>query len=150
MRLNNILVLRLQQETDSYQSKRGWVFVFGEKLKYLRKERRYTQTELAGLLGIAPSTIGMYEQGRRQPDNNTLFKLSRLLNVTVDYLVSEETEQDGDKDIEEVISEIKSKLLSSGGLMFNGRPLSARELQKIADTVELSIKVLALDQEHKN
>lgn len=121
--------------------------MFSEKLKYLRKQRGYTQQELADLLGISPSAVGMYEQGRRQPDSHTLYKISRLLSVTVDYLVNDDDALEGDKDIEQVILEIKTKLLSSNGLMFNGKPLSAQELKKIADTVELSIKVLALDQD---
>lgn len=120
--------------------------MLGEKLRHLRKERGLTQQELAEKVMVAPSTIGMYEQGRREPDTTTLSKLSQVLHVSVDYLLSEEQE-DADKDIEDVIAEIRQRLLTNGQLMFNGRPLSIEELEKIADTVELSIKVLALDKE---
>lgn len=120
--------------------------MLGEKLRHLRKERGLTQQELAEKVMVAPSTIGMYEQGRREPDTTTLSKLSQVLHVSVDYLLSE-SQEDADKDIEDVIAEIRQRLLTNGQLMFNGRPLSIEELEKIADTVELSIKVLALDKE---
>lgn len=120
--------------------------MLGEKLRHLRKERGLTQQELAEKVMVAPSTIGMYEQGRREPDTTTLSKLSQVLHVSVDYLLSE-GQEDADKDIEDVIAEIRQRLLTNGQLMFNGRPLSIEELEKIADTVELSIKVLALDKE---
>lgn len=120
--------------------------MLGEKLRHLRKERGLTQQELAEKVMVAPSTIGMYEQGRREPDTATLSKLSQVLHVSVDYLLSE-GQEDADKDIEDVIAEIRQRLLTNGQLMFNGRPLSIEELEKIADTVELSIKVLALDKE---
>lgn len=120
--------------------------MLGEKLRHLRKERGLTQQELAEKVMVAPSTIGMYEQGRREPDTSTLSKLSQVLHVSVDYLLSE-SQEDADKDIEDVIAEIRQRLLTNGQLMFNGRPLSIEELEKIADTVELSIKVLALDKE---
>lgn len=120
--------------------------MLGEKLRHLRKERGLTQQELAEKVMVAPSTIGMYEQGRREPDTSTLSKLSQVLHVSVDYLLSE-GQEDADKDIEDVIAEIRQRLLTNGQLMFNGRPLSIEELEKIADTVELSIKVLALDKE---
>lgn len=120
--------------------------MLGEKLRHLRKERGLTQQELAEKVMVAPSTIGMYEQGRREPDTSTLSKLCQVLHVSVDYLLSE-SQEDADKDIEDVIAEIRQRLLTNGQLMFNGRPLSIEELEKIADTVELSIKVLALDKE---
>lgn len=46
-----------------------------------------TQADLAKLLGIAASTIGMYEQGRRNPDTKTLTLLAEFFDVSVDYLL---------------------------------------------------------------
>lgn len=60
---------------------------FNERLKLLRKERDYTQDQLANLLGISRSSLAMYEQGRRKPDFETLEAMADLFNVDIDYLL---------------------------------------------------------------
>ena len=47
-----------------------------ETLKKLRKSKGLTQAELGKILGVSPSTIGMYEQGRRTPDKDALIAIS--------------------------------------------------------------------------
>ena len=59
---------------------------FSEALRNLREERKLTQEELARALGVSRSTIGMYEQGKREPDFETEEKLADFFNVTLDYL----------------------------------------------------------------
>ena len=56
--------------------------IFGKQLKELRTEKGYTQRTLAEKLGISPSAVGMYEQGRREPDNEMLSKLCYILETT--------------------------------------------------------------------
>lgn len=51
---------------------------FGDKLREARKNKGYTQEQIAGLLGIAKSTYTGYEKGVREPD---LFKIKRLVEV---------------------------------------------------------------------
>jgi transcriptional regulator with XRE-family HTH domain len=56
-------------------------------LKKLREEKGLAQSELGKKLGISPSTVGMYEQGRRVPDVPILKKMSAFFNVSIDYLL---------------------------------------------------------------
>ena len=60
---------------------------FSTRLKKLRKLNNYTQEDLAKLLGITAGAVGLYEQNRREPDNNTVKQLARIFNVTIDYLL---------------------------------------------------------------
>lgn len=60
---------------------------FHQRLRLLRKQFGLTQEELGKKLGITPASIGLYEQGRRTPDNNMLIQLATLFNVSVDYLL---------------------------------------------------------------
>ena len=64
---------------------------FSERLKELRKSNGYTQEHLAKKIGITPGAIGLYEQDRREPDNDTLIALSEVFGVSVDYLLGLET-----------------------------------------------------------
>jgi len=53
----------------------------GSRLKYLRKSENITQQHLATALGIAKSTVSMYENGQREPDFETLEAISDYFNV---------------------------------------------------------------------
>ena len=57
------------------------------RLKQLRTKRGMSQSELGKIISVAPSTIGMYEQGRRILEVPTLKKIASFFNVSVDYLL---------------------------------------------------------------
>lgn len=61
--------------------------MLGDRIKTLRQEKKITQADLAKLLNISPSTIGMWEQNRRSPDNEALKKIADFFEVSVDYLL---------------------------------------------------------------
>lgn len=61
--------------------------MLGIRIAALRREAKFSQRELAQRLHISPSTVGMYEQGRREPSINMLAAIARELHVTMDYLV---------------------------------------------------------------
>jgi len=63
--------------------------MFGDKLKFLRNMRDLKQKDIAKLLNVSPSTIGMYEQNRRDPDTETIKFLANYFEVTTDYLLDE-------------------------------------------------------------
>ena len=59
---------------------------FGSVLKQLRQEYHLTQKQLAEVLGLSESTIGMYERGQREPDFETAEAIADYFNVDMDYL----------------------------------------------------------------
>ena len=61
--------------------------MLSKQITDLRKKQGMSQSQLAKELSVSPSTIGMYEQGRRVPDLDTLIAMARLFNVSLDYLV---------------------------------------------------------------
>lgn len=62
--------------------------MFSQRLKELRKARNMTQPQLAELLGIAKSTISMYENNRREPDLEMLEAIADIFNVDLNSLAS--------------------------------------------------------------
>lgn len=62
------------------------------KFRELRKKYNYNQVDIANKLNISPSAIGMYEQGRRQPDNEMIKQISNLFGVSIDYLLDNDIE----------------------------------------------------------
>lgn len=61
--------------------------IFGKRLKSLRLEKDLKQSELAKIIEVSTSTIGMYEQGRRYTDLETLKKIAEFFDISVDYLI---------------------------------------------------------------
>jgi len=59
---------------------------FKDMLKYLRTSHDMSQAELAKVIGVSASTIGMYEAGAREPDFETEEKIADYFNVSLDVL----------------------------------------------------------------
>ncbi len=62
--------------------------MLGARIGALRRQKKWSQAALAERLGVSPSTVGMYEQGRREPGSELLVALARELGVSVDYLLT--------------------------------------------------------------
>lgn len=58
------------------------------RIAQLRQSVQMNQFQLAQALHLSPSTIGMYEQGRRTPNIDILIQMSKLFNVSLDYLLT--------------------------------------------------------------
>lgn len=58
----------------------GDCMTFGEILRALIEENDMTQREVAAALNIAPSTMGGYVQGTREPDFATLRQLAAFFH----------------------------------------------------------------------
>ena len=58
-----------------------------KRIRELRKEKNITMKQLGEVIGVAESTISLYENGKRQPDNDTLQKLADYFCTTTDYLL---------------------------------------------------------------
>ena len=61
--------------------------MLGEILKDLRKENGLSQAELANIIGVSKSTVGMYEQNKRKPHSDEiLMNIAGYFGVSIDYL----------------------------------------------------------------
>ena len=62
--------------------------MLNKQIESLRRKMGWSQAELARRLHITPSTVGMYEQGRRVPSVDILLAMSEEFGVTLDYLIT--------------------------------------------------------------
>ena len=74
--------------------------MIGEKIRELRQNIGLLQSELAQKIGVSTSTIGMYEQNRRDPDTDTLKRLADFFNVSTDYLLGRTLVEQIDKKLQ--------------------------------------------------
>lgn len=61
--------------------------IFGKRLATLRKEKGISQYEFADRIGFSRGQVANYEQGKREPDYETLQKIADFFNVSTDYLL---------------------------------------------------------------
>ena len=65
---------------------------FGQSLRKLRKDRGLTQEQLAQRLHVTRQTVSYWENGRTQPDYETLARIAAELQVPVAALLEEQTD----------------------------------------------------------
>lgn len=103
----------------------------GNKLRKIRENKGLLQKEVADALKISTSTIGMYEQNRREPDNDTLKKIANYFNVSTDYLLDNVPKKSEEEEIE-----ILKNLLIKNNIMKENEDLSKKELNKLIKFVK--------------
>lgn len=59
----------------------------GDRIAQLRKQKGWSQTELAKQIGASREAIGKYERNEASPSVETAKKIANVFGVTLDYLV---------------------------------------------------------------
>lgn len=60
----------------------------GERLRSLRKAKGWKQKFVAAQLGISAPTLSGYESNYRDPDTETVIKLAKLYETSIDFLMT--------------------------------------------------------------
>ena len=63
------------------------ILSIGEQLSEIRKDKGYTQEDLAEVLHVTKSTLSNYENDRRTPDIAFIKSFSKVMDVSVDYII---------------------------------------------------------------
>lgn len=115
--------------------------MFAERLKQLRKEKKgLTQEMVAKQIGIAKTTYSAYEQSKRQPDYDTLNRLAKYFNVSVDYLLGNTFSKNGsvpnwatDKDRRDLRKFLED---NANSMTYGGEELTHDEKQQLRVAME--------------
>lgn len=83
----------------------------GQRIKYERQIKNYSQETLAKLIGMTQDSISLWENDKRIPDTIYIIKLCKALEISADYLLGLED------DIEEKICRNKYHI---GNITNNG------------------------------
>lgn len=91
----------------------------GKCITSLRKAKNWSQEDLASKVDTSRVMIGKYERGDNLPSLEAIAKMAKTLDVSVDFLIGEETNASYDKemikrpdDIEALPKEEKKRILS--------------------------------------
>ena len=91
------------------QREGGSFMQIGKVIRTYRKEKHMTQEEMAGRLGITASAVNKWENGNSYPDITLLAPIARLLDISLDTLLSFQEELSG-REIGEIIYEMDTML----------------------------------------
>ncbi len=83
-----------------------------DKIIMLRKERGWSQEDFAGNLNVSRQAVSRWENGTALPDAQNILQISKLFNVTADYLLNDDYEDEPDVNAPAVEAEVdETKLL---------------------------------------
>lgn len=109
--------------------------MFGENLKTLRKQKGFSQEELATRLHVVRQTISKWEKNLSVPDADTLIRLAEILEVSVSELLGEKIENENTaSDVAEQLSRINEQLAIK-----NRR---SRRIWKVIAIIEVAVVII--------
>lgn len=114
--------------------------MFNENLKKLRKEKGFSQEELAAKLNVVRQTISKWEKGLSVPDAQLLISLSEILETPVSVLLGETIESKESVSDKNTIAEQLSRINSQ----LSEKTLRNRRVWSIVKIALISIVVITL------
>ena len=97
--------------------------MLGDTIRKLRNSKKMTQRELACILHISTSTVGMYERNQRNPDKDILIKIADYFGVSIDYLLGYEPLKQELNQFDKVMNEATS--------MFTDKEIPEEDKEKL-------------------
>ena len=89
---------------------RGDIMTIGQRIQFLRKERKITQKQLSEMIGKGVSTVQKYEIDMIQPPNSVIKKIADALSVSLTEFFSVLNEEEQKKILQEAIKDADSTL----------------------------------------
>ena len=83
---------------------------FNNKLYELRKQKGFSQEELANRLNVSRQTVSKWEVGESTPDMDNLVAISNLFDISLDELVLDKAQEPEEPAKEVVKSELYSDI----------------------------------------
>jgi transcriptional regulator with XRE-family HTH domain len=124
------------------------MILLGERLTILRKNKGLTQEACAKKIGIPRSTYSNYENGKREPDIETIRKMASFFEVSTDFLLgytnipqTKKASEMTEVEIEEFIHNPKIRP------KYKGRELTKEEIEKVSKMLEVILE--RMDNDHK-
>ncbi|MDY5726283.1 MAG: helix-turn-helix transcriptional regulator [Eubacteriales bacterium] len=59
----------------------------GDRIKELRKEKNFSQSQLARRIGVSQKAVDYWELGTNEPKASYIVKLAELFEVSADFLL---------------------------------------------------------------
>lgn len=81
----------------------------GNKIKYFRKNNGWTQEELGKKLNTSKGRISNFERGYRTPNQDMLFEMAEVFNISIDDLFPKINENGANREITHIYNKLNHK-----------------------------------------
>lgn len=122
--------------------------MFSDRLKQSRVKKNLSQKEVANMVFVSQQAYAKWEKGLTTPNPDTISKLSKILDVTTDYLLGNEIKKEFNSDLNEKdIKEIDKYMekvendLTNASMMFDGEPMDEESLQLVLNSMRIGIEM---------
>lgn len=105
-------------------------YSMGQIIKRLRKERNFTQEELAEQLNVSPQAVSKWENGTSMPDISQVLPIANVFGVSTDLLFGV-SGKSGREEVEKIISHAES---------FLTKPLTSECMKKMYFALQDGLK----------
>lgn len=104
---------------------------FKNNLKYYREKYGLSQEDISNKIGIPQTTLSRYETGERKISSTNLIRLSKLFNVSPEYLLNGEEISTGN-----AIIKTKNDLRKEMMAFFKSSDISEEDKQEIFNQMQ--------------
>jgi transcriptional regulator with XRE-family HTH domain len=91
----------------------------GSKIALLRKEKGWSQGELAAQISASREIIGKYERNENSPSLEMALKMAKAFEITVDLLIGEGEHSSDDQETIDRIKNIQKMDSNTKSVLFN-------------------------------
>lgn len=120
----------------------------GRRIAELRNSAQMSQFQLAKVLKIGTSTLGMYETDKREPSPKVLKRIADYFNVSTDYLLGRDNKNhyyeltDKEKqDIGVQAEKLMEGIESGNNLNFYGEPATEEQKNRLLIAVKTAMEM---------
>lgn len=116
----------------------------GQIIRRLRKERNFTQEELAEQLNITYQAVSRWENGTGMPDISQIVPLANVFGVTTDVLFGKDN-TDGDEEVTNFIQKAEKRMCNKpqeGISRFMHRKSCCEDVQKMLEVYPNNYKLI--------
>ena len=118
-----------------------------EKIKELAKQRGITLVQLEEKLGYSRNTL--YKLKTQKPNAERIAEIADYFNVSTDYLLGR---TDNPAISSDIVTTADGRVVDLSNLrervvLFDGKPLSDEDVDKIAQIIKLSLEVSEIESE---
>lgn len=89
---------------------KGMLYMINDNIRQYRKEKGYSQEEMAVKLHVVRQTVSKWENGRSVPDADVLIRMAEILDVSVNDLLGIGIEQDNIKNLTSELARVNEVL----------------------------------------
>lgn len=86
--------------------------ILADKIIYLRKKNGWSQEQLAEQLNISRQSVSKWESGAAIPDLDKILKMSKIFDVSTDFLLKDEIEEELPSEVTYNDEEMEGRLVS--------------------------------------